>query len=64
MADSTAPVPPHVAAFNAKVGDLVKQAQPNEIADIVSHPGSLLKTAAADNVNQNQGGRQLARAAN
>jgi hypothetical protein len=52
---TTTPVPPHVAAFNTKVAELIKGAQPSEIADLISHPGSLLKTAAADNQNQNQG---------
>jgi hypothetical protein len=57
MASATGPVPPHVTAFNARVAELIKTAQPNEIADLISHPGSLLRTAADDNQNQNQGGK-------
>jgi hypothetical protein len=45
-------IPPHVAAFNAKIVELIKTAQPNEIVDLFKHDGSLL--AAGDNNNQNQ----------
>jgi hypothetical protein len=47
--------PAHVAAFNDKVAELIKGAPASQISDLISHPGSLLKTAAMDNQNQNQG---------
>lgn len=53
MSDTTTPAA--VTTFNSKVADLVKQAQPNDLAEILKHPSSLLR--AADNQNQNQGGR-------
>jgi len=58
MAETTSkPVPASVQAFNSKVADLIKAAQPSDLAEIMSHPSSLLKSAAADNNNQNQGRR-------
>jgi hypothetical protein len=62
MAQTSTPasLPPHVAAFNQKVADLVKATAPNELADVLSHPGSLLRAGADDNQNQNQGGRSRA----
>lgn len=50
--------PSHVEQFNNKVGELLKSVQPHEMTDILSHPSSLLRKAAADNQNQNQGGRR------
>jgi hypothetical protein len=50
---STNGVPPHVAAFNQKVADLVKTTSASDMADVLTHPGSLLKSAAMDNINQN-----------
>ena len=52
------PVPPtatpaHVAAFNQKVADLVKSTSASDLVDVLTHPGSLLRSAAADNQNQN-----------
>lgn len=47
-----AKIPPHVAAFNAKIMELIHTAQPHEIADLFQHDGSLL--ASKDNNNQNQ----------
>jgi hypothetical protein len=45
--------PAHVAAFNQKVADLVKATSSHELVDVLTHPGSLLRSAAADNQNQN-----------
>jgi hypothetical protein len=50
-------VPPHVAAFNSKVSDLLKQVKPEELTDVLHNSSSLLRSAAADNQNQNQGGK-------
>lgn len=59
MADTTSTaVPASVQAFNSKVADLIKAAQPSDLADILNHPSSLLRSAAADNQNQNQGGKR------
>jgi hypothetical protein len=51
--------PPHVTAFNQRLQDLLRTVQPTEMVDLMSHPDSLLRNVAADNQNQNQGGRRV-----
>jgi hypothetical protein len=58
MAHQPAPLPPHVEAFNTKVAELLKTAKPHELVDILGHRSSLLRRAADDNQNQNQGSRR------
>jgi hypothetical protein len=50
--------PSHVVQFNQRLQDLLRTVQPHEVADLMSHPDSMLRNLAADNQNQNQGGRR------
>jgi hypothetical protein len=57
MANAT-PTPPSVEAFNSKIADLLKAAKPTELTEILQHPSSLLRSALADNQNQNGKSRE------
>lgn len=63
MADTSATVPASVQSFNARVADLLKTVEPDDLLQILSHPSSLLRTSDNNNGTQNQNRRASEQAA-